>query len=152
MTTVKEARVRPRVRVFPVSQREDAVLIAPQARRLARLFGLDDKRAAEIAIVASELASNIAKHGIRGDLTIILDDDTPPRGALTLLARDVGPPIKDLLSASTDGWDDKGPIDPALLLHRGGLGTGLGAMVRLASRFAVEQSAEGKAITVSFVR
>jgi anti-sigma regulatory factor (Ser/Thr protein kinase) len=152
MTAVKEARVRPRVRVFPVSHREDAVLIAPQARRLARLFGLDDKRAAEIAIVASELASNIAKHGIRGDLTIILDDDTPPRGALTLLARDVGPPIKDLRSATTDGWDDKGPIDPALLLHRGGLGTGLGAILRLSDRFDYQELPEGKEITVRFFR
>jgi anti-sigma regulatory factor (Ser/Thr protein kinase) len=152
MAAVKDARVRPRVRVFPVAHREDAVLIAPQARRLARLFGLDDKRAAEIAIVASELASNIAKHGVRGDLTIILDDDTPPRGALTLLARDVGPPIKDLLSATTDGWDDNGPIDPALLLRRGGLGTGLGAILRLSDRFDYQELPEGKEITVRFFR
>lgn len=149
---MKEARVRPRVRVFPVTRREDAILIAPQARRLAQLFGLDAKRAAEIAIVASELASNIAKHGIRGDLTIILDDDTPPRGAVTLLARDVGPPIKDLRTAALDGCDDEGPIDPALLLRRGGLGTGLGAILRLSDRFDYQELPEGKEISVHFFR
>lgn len=149
---MEEARVRPRVRVFPVTHREDAVLIAPQARRLAQLFGFDAKRAAEIAIVASELASNIAKHGIRGDLTIILDDDTPPRGAVTLLARDVGPPIQDLQTAATDGYDDRGPIDPALLLHRGGLGTGLGAILRLSDRFDYQELPEGKEIAVRFFR
>jgi anti-sigma regulatory factor (Ser/Thr protein kinase) len=152
MPTVNEARVRPRVRVFPVTHREDAVLIAPQARRLARLFGLDVRRAAEIAIVASELASNIAKHGIRGDLTIILDDDTPPRGAVTLLARDVGPPIQDLQTAATDGCDDRGPIDPSLLLRRGGLGTGLGAILRLSDRFDYQDLPEGKEIAVRFFR
>jgi anti-sigma regulatory factor (Ser/Thr protein kinase) len=152
METVKDTRVRPRVRVFPVVCREDAVLIAPQARRLARLFGLDAKRAAEIAIVASELASNIAKHGVRGDLTIVLDDDTPPRGAVTLLARDVGPPIKDLQTAATDGCDGEGPIDPALLLRRGGLGTGLGAILRLSDRFDYQELPEGKEITVCFFR
>jgi anti-sigma regulatory factor (Ser/Thr protein kinase) len=149
---VEETRVRPRVRVFPVQSREDAVLLAPQARRLARQFGLSVKRATEVAIVVSELTSNIAKHGIRGDLTIILDDDIPPRGALTVLARDVGPPIRDLAVAMTDGCDGAGPIDPALLLRRGGLGTGLGAVLRLSDRFDYQDLPEGKEITARFFR
>jgi anti-sigma regulatory factor (Ser/Thr protein kinase) len=140
------------VRVFPVEHREDAVVIAPQARRMALQFGLGDRRAAEVAIVASELATNIAKHGIRGDLTIILDDEVPPGGSLTVIARDVGPPIKDLAAAVTDGYDDVGPIDPALLLRRGGLGTGLGAILRLSHRFDYQDLPEGKEITVRFFR
>jgi len=140
------------VRVFPVEQREDAVLIAPQARRLARLFGLSARRAAEVAIVASELATNIAKHGIRGDLTIVLDDDVKTRGALILIARDIGPPIRDLQQAMTDGSDDTGPIDPSLLLGRGGLGTGLGAVLRLSDDFDYHELPEGKEITARFFR
>jgi anti-sigma regulatory factor (Ser/Thr protein kinase) len=147
-----DARVPPRVRVFPVETREDAVLIAPQARRLARLFGLPVRRAGEVAIVASELATNIAKHGVRGDMTVVLDDDVKPRGALTVIARDVGPPIKDLAMAVTDGCDGDGPIDPALLLRRGGLGTGLGAILRLSDRFDYQELPEGKEITVLFFR
>jgi anti-sigma regulatory factor (Ser/Thr protein kinase) len=128
------------------------VLIAPQARRLAQQFGLNTKRAAEVAIVASELATNIAKHGIRGDLTIILDDDVKPRGALTVIARDIGPPIRDLQKAMTDGSDDTGPIDPSLLLSRGGLGTGLGAVLRLSDDFDYHELPEGKEVTARFFR
>lgn len=140
------------MRVFPVERREDAVLIAPQARRLAHLFGFSVKRAAEIAIVVSELVSNIAKHGIRGDVTVQSDDPGTPRGTLTVIARDIGPPIRDLATAVTDGCDGEGPIDPAHFLRRGGLGTGLGAVVRLSDRFEVREYPEGKEIIVRFFR
>ncbi len=145
-------RVPPRVRSYAVTKRDDAVVIAPQARRLAVQFGLGAKRSAEIAIVASELATNIAKHGIRGEITLILDDDAPPRGELTVVARDVGPPIRDLALAMTDGYDDRGPIDPSLLLNRGGLGTGLGAVLRFSDRFEYRELEEGKEIRARFFR
>lgn len=41
-------------------------------------------------------------------------------------------------------------IDPALLLRRRGLGTGLGAIARLADRVEYRQEADGKAITARF--
>ena len=145
-------RVPPRMRSYAVVKRDDAVVIAPQARRLAVQFGLGAKRSAEIAIVVSELATNIAKHGIRGEITLILDDDVPPRGELTVIARDVGPPIRDLALAMTDHYDDRGPIDPSLILHRGGLGTGLGAVLRLSDRFEYKELEEGKEIRVRFFR
>ncbi|HYU31473.1 MAG TPA: ATP-binding protein [Thermoanaerobaculia bacterium] len=149
-TTV--TRVPPRVRSYAVLKREDAVVLAPQARRLALQFGLGAKRSAEIAIVVSELATNIAKHGIRGEITLILDDDAPPRGEMTVIARDIGPPIRDLEMATTDGYDDRGPIDPSLLLSRGGLGTGLGAVLRLSDRFEYHELEEGKEIRARFFR
>ena len=106
----------------------------------------------QIAIVVSELATNIAKHGIRGEITLILDDDVPPRGELTVIARDVGPPIHDLEMAMTDGYADRGPIDPSLILSRGGLGTGLGAVLRLSDRFEYREREEGKEIRARFFR
>lgn len=145
-------RVPPRVRSYAVTKREDAVVIAPQARRLAVQFGLGTKRSAELAIVVSELATNIAKHGIRGEITLILDDDVPPRGELTVIARDIGPPIRDLAVAMTDGCDDRGPIDPSLILHRGGLGTGLGAILRFSDRFEYQELDQGKEIRARFFR
>lgn len=145
-------RVPPRVRSYAVTKREDAVILAPQARRLAVQFGLGAKRSAEIAIVVSELATNIAKHGIRGEITLILDDDQPPHGEMTVIARDVGPPIRDLAMATTDHYDDRGPIDPSLILHRGGLGTGLGAVLRLSDRFEYRELEEGKEIRARFFR
>ena len=69
----------------------------------------------------------------------------------TVEAHDVGPPIRDLQLAMIDGNDDQGPIDPALILRRGGLGTGLGAVARLADRIEYREVAGGgKTITARF--
>lgn len=142
--------VRTRTRVFSVRARSDAIVAGSQARRLAREWGLGAKRSMELAIVVSELASNIVKHGIQGELSLAFLPDAPPHGEVTVVARDVGPPIRDLELAMTDGYDDQGPIDPALLLRRRGLGTGLGAIARLADRVEYLQEEDGKAITARF--
>jgi len=126
------------------------VAVSSQARRLARGFGLAPKRAGELAIVVSELASNIVKHGIRGEIVITHDTKTPPSGEIRVDARDVGPPIRNLQTAMLDGHDDRGPIDPALFLRRGGLGTGLGAVARLADRVEYREEDEGKTVTARF--
>ena len=126
--------------------------MSSHAGRLAREFGLDARRSMELAIVVSELASNIVKHGIRGEIVLVLDPDAPPQGEITVEAHDVGPPIRDLQLAMIDGNDDQGPIDPALILRRGGLGTGLGAVARLADRIEYRDVEGGKTITARFYR
>jgi anti-sigma regulatory factor (Ser/Thr protein kinase) len=142
----------PRARTLPVRGRSDVVVAGSQARRLARDLGFSARRAAEIAIVVAELASNIVKHGVRGELTFAFDAEAAPRGELAITARDAGPPIRDFQQALRDGHDDQGPIDPALLLRRGGLGTGLGAIARLADRLDYRPEQEGKSITARFSR
>jgi anti-sigma regulatory factor (Ser/Thr protein kinase) len=118
---------------------------------MARELGLDARRSMELAIVVSELASNIVKHGIRGEIVLTFDPDSP-QGEITVEANDVGPPIRDLQLAMIDGNDDQGPIDPALILRRGGLGTGLGAVARLADRIEYREVEGGKTITARFYR
>jgi anti-sigma regulatory factor (Ser/Thr protein kinase) len=137
-------------RAYPVSRREDALVIGREAQRLGLLFGLAKKRAGELAIVVSELASNIAKYGVRGEIALSFDPDG--EGDVRVSARDVGPPFRDLELAKTDGCDDRGPIDPAGIIGRGGLGTGLGAVLRLADQFECRQDEAGKEITVLFHR
>ncbi|HEV8581310.1 MAG TPA: ATP-binding protein [Thermoanaerobaculia bacterium] len=132
---------------FPIRGRGDVVVVSSQAGRLARGFGLPSRRAKELAIVVSELASNIVKHGVRGEIVLTFH---PSHGEITVEARDVGPPIRDLQLAMTDGCDDRGPIDPALILRRGGLGTGLGAVVRLADQVDYREETGGKTITARF--
>ena len=122
-----------------------------QARRFATRAGMSSRRASELAIVVSELATNIVKHGVRGEITLTFDPGVPPGGEILIAARDVGPPIHDLELAMTDGFDDRGPIDPALLLRRRGLGTGLGAIARLADRLEVQAEEGGKTITARFL-
>ena len=139
-------------RTFPIRERSNAVVAASQARQLAVIAGLPARRAMEVAIVVSELATNIVKHGVEGEIRIFWDPDSPPHGELVIEAHDVGPPIRDLQLAMTDGYDDQGPIDPALLLRRGGLGTGLGAVGRFADRIEYREEEEGKTITARFFR
>lgn len=148
--TAVEAVSRTRARAFSVRARSDAIVASSQARRLGREWGLGTKRSMELAIVVSELATNIVKHGIRGEIALTFHPDVPPRGEVTVVARDVGPPIRDLELAMIDGNDDQGPIDPALLLRRRGLGTGLGAIARLADRVEYRQEEDGKSITARF--
>src|SRR5262245_29185446 len=126
-------------RTFRIGRRTDVVVASCEAREWARARGLGRQRAAELAIVVAELASNIVKHAVTGELALAFDPAAPPRGAIRVVASDAGPPIHDFAAALADGCDDRGPIDPAVLAARGGLGTGLGAVARLADGFECRQ-------------
>ena len=102
----------------------------------------------ELAIVVSELCSNIVKYGVRGSVEIEKVADPTYGVGVVIVARDVGPPFNDFQMALNDGCDDRGPIDPGTLMKRGGLGIGLGAVVRLTDSIDVEQGPSGKAIRV----
>src|SRR5262249_3419589 len=145
-------RVMPvETRSFAIQGRSDVVVAGSQGRRFAVRHGFDVKRATEIAIVVSELASNVVKHGVKGEIRLLWDPETPPQGEIAVEAHDVGPPIHALQLAMPDGYDARGPIDPALILRRGGLGTGLGAVARLADRLEYRQEAGGKVLTARFL-
>jgi anti-sigma regulatory factor (Ser/Thr protein kinase) len=114
-----------------------------------RLFAVDMGfsriESQELAIVASELASNILKYGTKGELIVqtIMGDRGP---CIELVAIDNGPPFSNLESALKDGWDQQGPIEPAELLKRKGIGGGLGAIIRLTDSFSVEEQPRCKQV------
>ena len=151
-TLVDPVAPRPVERIFPVRAMGDVLIVRKRAQELGVQFGLGGKRSTELAIAVSELATNIVKYGIHGEVVVILDQDAGVRGGIRVVARDVGPPIRNLEVALQDGCDDTGPIDPALVLRRGGLGTGLGAVLRFADLFEYQQGETGKAIIVTFYR
>ena len=105
---------------------------------LAAGIGFSHNECKELAIVVSELASNIIKYGLKGSIELenVLDSKCGP--GVAIAAYDIGPPFPDLGMALQDGYDDRGPIDPLKLLNRRGLGAGLGAVVRLTDTFEVE--------------
>ena len=130
--------------------RDPIDLYAPRrgVREIGANLGFGRNDCHELAIVVSELASNIVKYGVRGSILMESVQDAVRGAGLLLVAHDQGPPFYDLKLAMLDGFDDRGPIDPATLLKRGGLGTGLGAILRFSDSFDVEALAVGKAIRV----
>ncbi|HVJ15545.1 MAG TPA: ATP-binding protein [Polyangiaceae bacterium] len=114
---------------------------------IANSLGFSRRESNELAIVASELTSNILKYGVRGTIDVEAYADEKGNG-ISIVARDYGPAFHDLETALLDGHDDKGPIDPLHMLKRKGIGGGLGAVLRLTHSFRVEPERVGKRVHV----
>lgn len=120
---------------YQIRESHDVFTARRAGRALATSLGFGRREAEELVIVVSELATNIVKYGIRGDITLEPMHDESLGIGIRVTARDIGPPFASLEHALKDGWSDKGPIDPLLLTRRGGIGAGLGAVVRFSDAF-----------------
>lgn len=132
---------------YEVREWVDVLYLQRRMHEFAATQGFLRLECAELAIVVSELASNILKYGVRGSIEMEPWVDSRGEGLL-IVATDYGPPFNDLVMALKDGHDDRGPIDPARVLSRRGIGGGLGAIVRLTHEFFVQHEATGKRIEV----
>jgi len=107
------------------------------AARLAQDAALPEVRRAEVAIVATELAGNLAKYGERGRL--FLQTLRSPRGwEVELLAVDRGPGMADVQRCLRDGFSSAGTP-----------GTGLGAVRRLSSEFDIHSTPGAGTVVLS---
>lgn len=132
--------------VVHISHRADVVVAQQVTRRAARTLGFDRAAAAELMIVASELASNVLKHGRRGHLRLEPVHD-PVRGAgIRLLAEDDGPHFKSFETALRDGFDDDGEVEPSAMYSRAGTASGLGAVKRMTDELTWEPREPGKVV------
>ena len=124
----------------------DVYPVQRSARKLAARLGFAQQQCIEIAIAASELTSNILKYGVSGVVALEAVDN-PARGpGVRVTASDRGPPFHDFELAVRDGCDDEGPLDPASLPHRRGIGKGLGAVKRFSDALGWHPCPEGKEI------
>src|SRR5690349_7391362 len=97
----------------------------------ASRLGAGDLRAGEATIVATELATNLVKHGGGGEILVQeVKESVPP--ALEILALDSGPGMANVNACLRDGFSTAGSA-----------GTGLGAVQRLAAEFQI-QSQQGR--------
>jgi len=98
-----------------------------EARRListvTRRLRFDETAAGKAAIVATEMAGNLVKHGGGGEI-IVRPLAHGERQALEILALDRGPGIADVAKSLRDGYSTAGTP-----------GTGLGAVARLSDGF-----------------
>jgi anti-sigma regulatory factor (Ser/Thr protein kinase) len=95
------------------------------ANAIASAIGLSETEAGKFAILASEAATNIAKHAGRGEI-MLRSFERQGQQCAELIAIDSGPGIADLERALRDGYSTAGSS-----------GAGLGAMSRLASAFDI---------------
>lgn len=106
------------------------------AAALADRVGFGESRAAEVALVASEIATNQVKHA-GGGAVLLRRRRTETEAAVELLAVDEGPGMRDVTAAMRDGTSSSGT-----------LGIGLGTLPRLASAWDVH-SAPGQGTVVA---
>ena len=99
------------------------------AADLAQSCGLDETGIGKVAIAATELASNLVKHG-RGGMLLMRALADGEGGGVELLALDRGPGIAHPIDSLRDGFSTAGSM-----------GTGLGSISRLASEFDLYSAA-----------
>ncbi|MEV5934427.1 ATP-binding SpoIIE family protein phosphatase [Streptomyces sp. NPDC052079] len=121
----------PRVWDIPVQDPTRVRDVRVAAEQAAALAGLDDQRTASVALVATELATNLLKHAQAGQVLIdVVAPSVPREGlpdrAVQITAIDHGPGIADVDAALRDGFSSSGS-----------LGAGLGTCRRLADDFGL---------------
>ena len=113
-----------------------------EARRHAALLagecGFDDVEAGRLALVVTELATNLVRHARHGRLWLSARRN---RREVEVLAVDDGPGMHDVERALGDGYSTGGTP-----------GTGLGAVRRLAQDFDLHTSTPGGTIVLARVR
>ncbi len=109
--------------IFPI----DGVTRVAEVRRhvtaVALREGLDNNAVSDLAIIATELSTNLVKHAVQGEIQISSLNEPEQRG-VEILSIDRGPGMSDLDSCLADGYSSAGTP-----------GTGLGAIVRLSTTF-----------------
>jgi anti-sigma regulatory factor (Ser/Thr protein kinase) len=120
--------VAPAQEWFRIDEESTVGAARRHAVAVAQSLQLSDRKVADLAIVATELGTNLIKHAIEGVLLV-----RPVRAAdnagLELVSIDSGPGLADLARFHQDGHSTAGT-----------LGIGLGAVARLTDRYDVHST------------
>lgn len=111
-----------------------------RARRTASALGFNSTQVEHVAIVATEIAQNILRHGGGGKMLVAVFG-APSLERLHLLGVDKGPGIARVDRMVRDGETTKRS-----------LGTGLGAIKRLSDRMDIDSNPSGTVIAAEFFR
>ena len=132
---MKFALIADEVRVS-IDSDSDIVAARQKGRELAAQCGFPSTDLAVVATAISELARNIVRYAVRGEVILRLIDDNGRRG-VEVVATDDGPGIPDITLAMQDGYSTSGS-----------LGLGLPGVRRLMDEFEIA-SDFGKGTTVT---
>ena len=122
-------------RLVEVRDSSDVAEVRRTAVRLASGEDFTDLESGNVALVATELATNLIKHARHGRMIMRLIEQGEDVG-VEIIALDTGPGIKDVAQSMRDGYSTAGSS-----------GTGLGAVKRLTWQFDLHSIA-GKGTAV----
>jgi anti-sigma regulatory factor (Ser/Thr protein kinase) len=124
--------------IAPVRLRvDDPSGVAPvrrAAEQLADDLGYDEQHKGEVAIVVTELATNLVRHASGGEVILRVNRADPAHPTIDAIASDRGPGISNLGRAREDGYSTGG-----------GPGNGLGAIGRM-SAMDLQSGPEGAVV------
>jgi len=123
---------------FPMGDASRVGEARRHAAQAAAQLGLSDTEAGRLALVVTELGTNLLRHAREGRLLIAV---RPEHSDIEVLAIDEGPGIPDLAQAMSDGFTT-----------RSSPGTGLGAVKRLASEFDIHSAVPHGTVCLARVR
>jgi anti-sigma regulatory factor (Ser/Thr protein kinase) len=123
-------------RVLPIEDSSQVGFARRAAQRLAEQSGFDDTDAGRVALVVTELSSNILKHASNGELHLRVLPGSPL--GIEVIAIDRGQGF-DLQDCMADGFST-----------RGTQGIGLGSMLRQAQVFDVHTDTSGTVLLTRF--
>jgi anti-sigma regulatory factor (Ser/Thr protein kinase) len=124
--------------VFPMDDPSRVGEARRYALQLSHDCGLDEVEAGRLALVVTELATNLVRHAVRGRLLL---SARVTRGEVEVISIDEGPGIADIERSLGDGYSTGGTP-----------GTGLGAVRRLAGDFDLHSSVPQGTVVVARVR
>lgn len=123
---------------FPMGDASRVGEARRHAAQLAQECALDDVEAGRLAIIVTELATNLLRHADKGRLLL---SGRPERREVEVIAIDHGPGLHDIDRAFGDGFSTGGTP-----------GTGLGAVRRLAGHFDLHSGVPEGTVIVASVR
>ncbi len=117
----------------------DIVSARQKGRELAGQCGFPSTELAVVATAISELARNIVRYAVRGEIVLrLIDNGSGGKKGIEVVAADDGPGIPDLTLAMQDGYSTSGS-----------LGLGLPGVRRLMDDFEItSEFGKGTMVTV----
>lgn len=106
-------------RVFPVEEASRVSEVRRSAQTMAREQGMDETMCGRVAVIATELCTNLFKHASGGEIFLSERTGSGEPG-IEFIALDCGPGMADVSACVTDGFSTSKTA-----------GTGLGAVARL---------------------
>jgi anti-sigma regulatory factor (Ser/Thr protein kinase) len=121
---------------FAIDDSAHIAAVRRAAKRAAESLEFSETRAGQVALVVTELGTNLVKHATRGEMLLrVLDEHVAEGVGLEVLAVDRGPGIPDVALSRRDGYSTAGT-----------LGHGLGAVQRQSDFLDIYTQPSGTAI------